>query len=145
MGLLERVPVADVSDQLPRRREGRLAVLALERPDAGVGVDVVVEGSVRLKAPVADVTQVRPVLAMGLHVARQQVPLGGRVAAMAAGQARLHLPQRLAGEPQDVPHLPVGRGNTLLDEMRVQADLSNRTVCTAHYENVANVSVCTLG
>lgn len=51
--LLERVPVADVARQLARGRERRLAVAALVRLGARVGVDVVVQRRQRLEPALA--------------------------------------------------------------------------------------------
>ena len=54
-------------------------------------VDVVLEGGEGLEAPLADGALVRPLLAVGLHVAGEQVALRGRVVAVVAHVRLNHL------------------------------------------------------
>ena len=78
-------------NQLSRRGEISITELAAMRLGAGVRVDVVLQGGQRLEAPLAHGALVRALLAVRLHVAREEVPLGRRVVAVVAHVSLRHL------------------------------------------------------
>ena len=69
------VPETDMPDQLSRRSEICITELAAMGLGSRVGVDMVLQFGWRLEAPLAHGALMRPLLAVRLHVAREQVPL----------------------------------------------------------------------
>lgn len=73
-----------MTDEFPARGERRLALLALMRSSACVGVDVILQRGQRLKASLAHRALVRSVFRVTFHVPTEQVALRRRVIAEAA-------------------------------------------------------------